>query len=94
MVLRLMKEALAPDLVGRWDREGDADGALARLFGEGVRPLRIQAPLFEALLTGWGRAQGGRHLAESTKRSREAIPSPLPGAREALAVGVAGAGRG
>lgn len=28
--------------------------------------------MFDALLEGWRRAQGGRHLSDGTKRSREA----------------------
>jgi len=33
----------------------------------------LEAALFDALLEGWRRAQGGRHLTEATKRSREAV---------------------
>jgi integrase len=68
-----MNDVPSLELVGRWDRGGDAEVALARLFGDAVRPLRIEAALVDALLTGWRRAQGGRHLSEGTKRSREAI---------------------
>lgn len=73
MCLRQMNDAPSLDLAGRWDRSGDAETALARLCGDGVRPLRIEAALFDALLQGWRRAQGGRHLSEATKRSREVI---------------------
>ena len=47
--------------------------ALARVFGDGVRPLRLEEAVFEAALEGWRRQQGGRHLAERTKRSRERV---------------------
>jgi integrase/recombinase XerC len=73
MWLRLMNDLSSLDLAGRWDRTGDAEAALARIFGDGVRPLRLEAALFDALLEGWRRAQSGRHLTEATKRSREAI---------------------
>jgi len=73
MSLRQMNDMSSLDLVGRWDRTGDAETALARIFGDGVRPLRLEAALFDALLEGWRRAQGGRHLTEATKRSRESI---------------------
>ena len=73
MSLRLMNDASSLDVAGRWDRAGDAEAALARIFGDGVRPLRLEAALLDALLEGWRRAQGGRHLTEATKRSRESI---------------------
>jgi len=73
MSLRLMNDLSAVDLAGRWDRAGDAEAALGRLFGDGVRPLRLESALFDALLVGWRRAQGGRHLSEGTKHSREVI---------------------
>ena len=68
-----MNDASALDLADRWDRAGDAEAALGRLFGDGVRPLRLEAALFDALLVGWRRAQGGRHLSEGTKHTREGI---------------------
>ncbi len=46
---------------------------LARVFGDGVRPLRLEEAVFEAAIEGWRRQQGGRHLAEKTKRSRERV---------------------
>lgn len=49
------------------------DEALARVFGDGVRPLRLDAAVFDAALAGWRRQQGGRHLSEGTKRSRELV---------------------
>ena len=72
MSLQLMNDVRSVNWEGV-DRSGEADQALARLFGDGVRPLHLEAALFEALLEGWRRAQGGRHLTEETKRSREAI---------------------
>ena len=58
--------------VQRWDRAVEVDAALARVFGVGVRPLRLEAALFDAILAGWRAQQAARHLAESTKREREA----------------------
>ena len=57
----------------RWDRSAEVDAALARVFGEGVRPLRLEEALFDAILAGWRAQQAARHLAESTKREREAL---------------------
>lgn len=51
----------------------DVDAALARLFGDGVRPLRLEETLFDAVLAGWRAQQAARHLAASTKREREAL---------------------
>ncbi len=56
----------------RWDRSAEVDAALARLFGEGVRPLRLEEAVFDAILAGWRAQQAARHLAASTKRDREA----------------------
>jgi integrase/recombinase XerC len=53
-------------------REGggdDVDGVLDRLFGVGVRPLRIDEAVFEAMLEGWARQQRSRMLREATIRS-------------------------
>lgn len=57
----------------RWDRSAEVDGALDRIFGEGVRPLRLAEALFDAVLAGWGAQQAARHLAESTRRDRERL---------------------
>jgi integrase/recombinase XerC len=73
MWLRLMNDGTSMELADRWDRAGDVDAALARVFGDGVRPLRMEAAVFDAVLVGWRRAQGGRHLTEGTKRSRESL---------------------
>lgn len=45
--------------VGAYGLE-DAPAALARLFGEGVRPLRMQEAVFAAMLDGWRRQQLNR----------------------------------
>lgn len=50
-----------------------SDAALARVFGDGVRPLRLEAAVFDAALEGWRRQQGGRHLSDRTKHSRERV---------------------
>jgi integrase/recombinase XerC len=57
----------------RRDRSDEVDAALARLFGPGVRPLRLEEALFDAVLAGWRAQQAARHLAESTKRDREVL---------------------
>lgn len=49
-------------------REERARAALALVFGEGVRPLRMTEAVFDASLVGWGRQQSARHLSEGTKR--------------------------
>lgn len=54
-------------------REERARAALALVFGDGVRPLRMAEAVFEASLSGWGRQQAARHLAESTKRKGAAM---------------------
>jgi integrase/recombinase XerC len=56
----------------RRDGAAEVDAALARLFGEGVRPLRLEEALFDATMAGWRAQQAARHLAESTRREREA----------------------
>jgi hypothetical protein len=73
MIFRLMKDLVSLERVGGLDRGAAAERALARVLGDGVRPLRLEASVFDAVLTGWRRAQGGRHLAEGIKRSREAV---------------------
>ena len=49
-------------------RDERARAALALVFGEGVRPLRMQEAVFEAVLAGWARQMSARHLSEGTKR--------------------------
>jgi len=46
--------------------------ALHALLG-GARPLRMDEAVFEAVLVGWQRQQGAKHLALSTKRNREGL---------------------
>ncbi len=50
---------------------GDVDGALARVFGAGVRPLHVEAALFDAMLVGWRRQQAARYLKAKTIRANE-----------------------
>jgi len=57
-------EASAPPRIS----ETRAEAALALVFGDGVRPLRMGEAVFEAMLAGWARQQSSRHLAEGTKR--------------------------
>lgn len=45
------------------------EAALDRLFGAGVRPLRLEAAVCEAMLEGWARRQRSRILRETTIRS-------------------------
>lgn len=49
----------------------DVDQELARLFGDGIRPLRLEQALFEAILAGWVRQQRARCLSETTIGPRE-----------------------
>jgi integrase/recombinase XerC len=53
--------------------ESAAEAALSRVFGVGVRPLRLEEALFEATLEGWRRQQAGRHLRGATVRARELV---------------------
>jgi len=41
-------------------RDGDAPAVLARVFGAGVRPLRVEQAIFDAMLEGWRRQQLSR----------------------------------
>jgi len=54
-------------------RDERARAALAMVFGEGVRPLRMTEAVFDALLVGWARQQSARHLSEGTKRRGAAL---------------------
>ena len=49
----------------------DVDGALARVFGAGVRPLRIEQALFDAMLSGWRSQQTARYLRAKTIQANE-----------------------
>jgi site-specific recombinase XerD len=51
----------------------DVEHELARVFGDGVRPLRLEEALFEAILAGWVRQQRARLLSEATIRPRAAL---------------------
>jgi len=46
---------------------------LARVFGDGVRPLHFEEALFDATLAGWVRQQRARMLAPSTIGPRERL---------------------
>jgi integrase/recombinase XerC len=50
-----------------------ARAALALVFGEDVRPLRMAEAVFDAALAGWARQQSARHLSEGTKRHGAAL---------------------
>lgn len=58
-----------PDQPTRFDVEHE----LVRVFGDGVRPLRFEEALFEAILAGWVRQQRTRLLSEATIRPRAAL---------------------
>src|SRR5579862_7767013 len=64
-------------------REREIDAALAHLFGEGVRPLRMEEALFDAVLVGWRRQGLARHLAGTTMKAREAMVRRFQSATEA-----------
>src|SRR3954452_22996528 len=49
----------------------DVDAALARVFGVGVRPLRLEDALCEAMLTGWRSQQAARYLKPKAVRANE-----------------------
>lgn len=51
----------------------DVDAALARAFGDGVVPLRLEDGLLDAMLAGWARQQTSRQLTLETKRNRERL---------------------
>src|SRR4051794_14429897 len=50
----------------------DVDAALARVFGAGVRPLRFEEALCEAMLAGWRSQQAARYLKPKTVAANEA----------------------
>jgi integrase/recombinase XerC len=68
-----MGRAAVTDRSSTGDRASDVDALLARLLGEGVRPLRLEEAVFDAMLAGWRAQQSARHLAASTKRDREVL---------------------
>ena len=64
--LRLMPARSSPhrpqdELVGF-----DVERELARVFGDGVRPLRFEEALFDVMLAGWVRQQRARLLSAGT----------------------------
>jgi integrase/recombinase XerC len=65
---RLMQSLLSPHGVYT---DGDVDVALARVFGAGVRPLRLESAVFEAMLAGWRSQQAARYLKAKTVRANE-----------------------
>jgi hypothetical protein len=56
----------SPDGVYRGD---DVEAALARVFGAGVRPLRFEEALFDAMLDGWRAQQAARYLKPKTVKA-------------------------
>jgi integrase/recombinase XerC len=52
---------------------------LARVFGDGVRPLRFEEALLEAMLEGWARQQQTRMLCRETIVNRRRLVSRLQG---------------
>ncbi len=48
---------------------GDVDAALGRVFGAGVRPLRFEEALFDAMIEGWRAQQAARYLKPKTVRA-------------------------
>jgi surface antigen len=69
-----MQSLLSPHVVYAPD---DVDAALARVFGPGVRPLRVEDALFEAMLAGWRSQQAARLLKAKTVRANEATVRAL-----------------
>src|SRR3954470_21435031 len=67
--LRWMQSLLSPHGVYG---PADVDVALARVFGVGVRPLRLEEALCEAMLAGWRSQQAARYLKPKTVRANEA----------------------
>lgn len=55
------------------DSDVGLDAALDRLFGDGVRPLRMDEAVFEAMLEGWARQQRARMLQPMTIASGVAV---------------------
>jgi integrase/recombinase XerC len=49
----------------------DVDGALARVFGAGVRPLHFEQALSDAMVAGWCSQQAARYLKPKTIRANQ-----------------------
>jgi hypothetical protein len=58
----------------------DVDAALARVFGAGVRPLRLEDALCDAMLAGWRSQQAARYLKPKTVRANETTVRAFLGA--------------
>jgi hypothetical protein len=69
-----MQSLLSPHVVYAPD---DVDAALARVFAPGVRPLRVEDALVEAMLAGWRSQQAARLLKAETVRANEATVRAL-----------------
>jgi hypothetical protein len=67
---QLMQSLLSPHGVYS---PADVDGVLARVFGPGVRPLRLEESLFEAMLDGWRAQQTARYLKAKTIAANEPV---------------------
>lgn len=61
------------------EHDFDVDAELARVFGDGVRPLRFEEALFEAILAGWARQQQSRMLCAETIINRRRLVCRLQG---------------
>jgi hypothetical protein len=67
--LRTVQSLLSPD--GQY-LPNDVDGAMVRVFGAGVRPLRLEQAMFDAMLAGWRSQQTARYLKPKTIHANEA----------------------
>ncbi len=87
---QLMRSLLSPHGVYS---PTDVDTALARVFGPGVRPLRMEEAVFEAvfeaMLDGWRAQQTARYLKPKTIQHNEARRARVHRSRWPLSVGVA-----
>jgi integrase/recombinase XerC len=61
-----MRSPIEPSVGASEERAGALEATLDRLFGDGVRPLRLDESVFEAMLDGWARQQRSRLLREAT----------------------------
>ena len=68
MYLQLMRSLLGPHGVYS---PAEVETALARVFGPGVRPLRMEEAVFEAMLNGWRAQQTARYLKPKTIQHNE-----------------------
>jgi hypothetical protein len=63
-----MQSLLSPDGVYA---VADVDAALARVFGVGIRPLRMEQAVFDAMLLGWRSQQAARYIKAKTVEANE-----------------------